>query len=94
MERNSKSLIATASFDHNINLYDLNQLKLSQTLKGHEKGVWTCCFKPDDPNTLVSGSNDTYVYLWDIKSRQIKTKLASHNQAVSHIIKIDIRCQI
>ena len=82
LEKVSKNTIATASFDNKIRLYDVNKLLLTQTLIGHDKGVWTCSYKPNDPNVLVSGSNDKNIILWDLKSGKIKDKLVKHKESV------------
>jgi len=86
VEKLSKNYIATASFDHLIKVYDLGKQSQVQTLKGHEKGVWTCAYKPDDANTLASGSNDKKLLLWDLKSNKIRDKLTTHNDACRYMM--------
>ena len=83
LERSSKICIATASFDQTIRLYDTTKLINYQVLSGHSKGVWTCDFNPNDPNTLISGSNDNNIFVWDLNSNQITHKLTYHKENVS-----------
>lgn len=87
LERLSKNCIATASFDKTIRLYDTTKLINSQILSGHDKGVWTCDFKPNDPNTLISGSSDNKIFLWDLNSNEIKNKLNYHTETVKNKLK-------
>ncbi|WWC72565.1 uncharacterized protein I206_106527 [Kwoniella pini CBS 10737] len=56
--------IISASDDHSINIYDTSGGNLRQRLDGHEGGVWTLEYKN---NTLVSGSTDRTVRIWDLE---------------------------
>ncbi|CAD8183821.1 unnamed protein product [Paramecium pentaurelia] len=55
----------------NLRIHELN------TLNGHSDGVGSVCFSPDG-NTLVSGSGDKSIRLWDVKTGQQKAKLDGH----------------
>ncbi|WRT70697.1 uncharacterized protein IL334_007695 [Kwoniella shivajii] len=56
--------IISASDDHSINIYDTMGGALRKRLDGHEGGVWTLEYKGD---TLVSGSTDRTVRIWDLE---------------------------
>ncbi|KAK9370757.1 WD40-repeat-containing domain protein [Lipomyces kononenkoae] len=56
--------IITASDDCAINVYGTATTKLHATLRGHRGGVWTLGFIG---KTLVSGSVDSTVRVWDIE---------------------------
>lgn len=56
--------IVSASDDHSINIYDTGTGALRKRLDGHEGGVWALEYKGD---TLVSGSTDRTVRIWDLE---------------------------
>ncbi|KAL7422871.1 SCF ubiquitin ligase complex subunit cdc4 [Cryptotrichosporon argae] len=57
--------IVSASDDHSINVYGTRTGHLRKRLDGHEGGVWALEYKGD---TLVSGSTDRTVRVWDLES--------------------------
>jgi WD40 repeat protein len=57
-------LLASASEDTTVRLWDAVTGSLQQTLKGHSGWVWSVAFSPDS-RLLASASNDTTVRLWD-----------------------------
>jgi U3 small nucleolar RNA-associated protein 12 len=62
------------------------------TFNGHKSSVSTLCWL--SPNTLVSGSKDTEVLVWDILSRQGLARFSGHLNEVTCITAIseDIIC--
>lgn len=57
--------IISASDDHSINVYNTSNGQLRRRLDGHEGGVWALEYKGD---TLVSGSTDRTVRIWDLET--------------------------
>ena len=57
-------LLASASSDNTVRLWDAATGALQQTLKGHSNWVWSVAFSPDS-RLLASASNDKMVRLWD-----------------------------
>ena len=54
--------------------------KLQATLHGHTGEVWTVAFSTDG-KTLVSGSTDSTVKLWDVATSKVRTTLnGSHGR--------------
>ena len=65
------SLIATASRDTTIRLWDGRTAEYKKTLRGHTGEVDTVAFSPDGL-TLVSGSSDDTIRLWDVATGTTK----------------------
>lgn len=59
------SMIATASQDKTVKLWNASDLTLKATLKGHKRGVWDCQFSPVD-RVLATGSGDKTLKLWSL----------------------------
>ena len=61
-------LLATAA-GWKVHLWDLEKSEFVETLKGHQHFVRSVVFSPDG-RTLLSGSWDNTVMVWDVPSRQ------------------------
>lgn len=71
--------IVSASDDHSINIYCTKTGQLKKRLDGHEGGVWALEYKGD---TLVSGSTDRTVRVWDLESLQQTHVFFGHTSTV------------
>ncbi|WOO79328.1 Cell division control protein 4 [Vanrija pseudolonga] len=71
--------IVSASDDHSINIYCTRTGQLKKRLDGHEGGVWALEYKGD---TLVSGSTDRTVRVWDLESLQQSHVFFGHTSTV------------
>jgi WD40 repeat protein len=60
-------ILATASWDHSIELWNAIDFSRIRSLKGHLNEVWSIAFSPDG-KSLLSGAKDGGVYLWPIDS--------------------------
>ena len=77
--------IASYSQDGTIFLWDSENGKLLQCLKGHEKGVTSVCFSPNG-SRIVSGSLDGTVRIWDTSTGHIMLLLRGHTEPISSVV--------
>jgi WD40 repeat protein len=75
------TLLASASNDKTIKLWDMKTYQDRATLNGHTDVVSSVAFSPDGA-TLVSGSGDNTVKMWDMKTGKAYTTLLGHNHQV------------
>ena len=74
-------MLASASDDKMVKLWDTATGKEIKTLSGHTDGVWGVSFSPDS-KMLASASRDNTVKLWDTATgKEIKT-LTGHTSTV------------
>jgi F-box and WD-40 domain protein CDC4 len=73
----------TGSDDTNINVYDTKTGALRSRLQGHEGGVWALQY---EGNTLVSGSTDRSVRVWDIEKGKCTQVFHGHTSTVRCLV--------
>jgi WD40 repeat protein len=78
------NLVATASVDKTIKLWDRNTGQLIATLHGHVGGVLSAAFSPDD-RILASGGEDRVVRIWDINLGEQRAELKGHKDSVTSV---------
>eukprot|EP00074_Homo_sapiens_P054360 XP_005262629.1 F-box-like/WD repeat-containing protein TBL1Y isoform X3 [Homo sapiens] len=64
---NSSIMLASASFDSTVRLWDVEQGVCTHTLMKHQEPVYSVAFSPDG-KYLASGSFDKYVHIWNTQS--------------------------
>ncbi len=80
---NDGSQFATAGRDRFVRVYDENtkQLQVSMgstildTAAGHANRVFSSCFDPASPHTLLTGGWDNTVHIWDTRSGRSERKI-------------------
>ncbi|XP_074310893.1 uncharacterized protein LOC141646824 [Silene latifolia] len=61
--------ILTASADHLVKVWDVEQKKCTGELKGHTGSVKSICSHPTNTDIVVSGSRDGSFALWDLRCK-------------------------
>ena len=79
------SMIASASWDETIGLWDVKTGRLLHTLIGHTHDVTTVAFSPDG-KILVSGSWDATIKLWDPLNGKLEGTLTGHVGGISSVV--------
>ncbi len=77
-------LVASASLDHTVMLWDVDSRKPISTLDGHKDAVLGVAFSPNGKR-LASASADHTVILWDLESRKQLSTLDGHKVAVTSV---------
>ena len=72
-----RQLLASASYDRTIKIWDVNTGECLQTLAGHTEVVWTLSWQADG-RLLASGSFDRTVRVWDIQTAECCQILSGH----------------
>ena len=79
------TMLASASYDETIKLWDVESREEIATLEGHTDWVRSVVFSPDG-TLLASASWDNTVKLWDGATRAEIATLKGHTEAVSSVV--------
>eukprot|EP00842_Homolaphlyctis_polyrhiza_P003102 jgi/Hompol1/3793/HPOL_003392-RA len=74
-------MLASASFDKSVKLWEAATGKFITTLRGHVSPVYQVCWSSDSRQVL-SGSRDTTLKVWDVKTKKMKVELPGHADEV------------
>ncbi|KAK1997162.1 WD40 repeat-like protein [Colletotrichum falcatum] len=77
-------LVATASWDKTVQLWDAATGAYRQTLKGHNGSVDTVAFSPDS-QVVASASSDWTVRLWDAATGAHRQTLEGHDGVINTV---------
>eukprot|EP00871_Galdieria_phlegrea_P003935 jgi/Galph1/4542/GphlegSOOS_G3181.1 len=67
---NKPLLLASASFDHTVKLWDIQAGNCKWTLSKHSEPVYSVAFSPDG-EYLASGSLDRFLHVWSVREGRI-----------------------
>ncbi|KAJ1668855.1 ribosome assembly [Coemansia sp. RSA 1813] len=74
-------LIASASFDNSVKLWDGVTGKFIASLRGHVAAVYQVCWSADS-RMLLSASKDSTLKIWDLRTKKMKLELPGHADEV------------
>ena len=77
-------MLASASWDQSVRLWNVNTGRLLHTLTGHTNEIMSVAFSPDG-NTLASGSWDGTIRLWNPRNGKLKRTLTEHAGGVASV---------
>jgi ribosome assembly protein 4 len=75
-------VIASASFDNSVKLWDAQTGEFLATLRGHVGAVYQVCWSADS-RLILSGSKDSTLKLWELRTRKLLMDLPGHLDEVS-----------
>jgi len=78
-------MIASASEDQTIRLWNVSSSRCIQILQGHTNWVRSVAFSPDG-KLLVSGSDDQSIRLWNVDASQCLNILQGHSSRVRSVV--------
>lgn len=79
------SLVASASQDKTIRLWNPDDLSAIATLHGHKRGVWKVVFSPADKGVLMSCSGDRTVKIWSLTDFTVLKTLEGNTASVLNL---------
>ncbi|KAI5684494.1 hypothetical protein M9H77_05722 [Catharanthus roseus] len=74
---NQPLVLASASFDSTVKVWDIGQGKLLCSLNGHREPVYSVAFSPNG-EFLATGSLDKSVYIWSLKDGKMIKKYTAN----------------
>lgn len=77
-------MLATASDDKTLRLWDAATGRSLRTLREHTHAVFCCCFNKSG-NLLVSGSYDEAVVIWDVQHGCPIKRIPAHSDPVTAV---------
>ena len=80
----NNQMVATASQDKSIKLWNAANGELITALQGHKRSVWFCSFSLKE-KALVSGSGDMTVKLWSLTEQTCIRTLEGHFQSILYV---------
>ena len=78
------SLLASASWDNTIRLWNVFNFSLNKTLTGHTSAVTSVTFSADSW-TVASGSADNTIRLWDVITGRTENTFEGHTDRVTSV---------
>lgn len=84
------ALLATASADRNVMVWDVDHRNLTHAFRGHRHVVTCVTFHPQTGrHTLLSGDESGVINRWNLKTRALSRSVDAHASAVTAIVITD-----
>uniref|UniRef100_A0AAY5KXC0 WD repeat domain 17 n=1 Tax=Esox lucius TaxID=8010 RepID=A0AAY5KXC0_ESOLU len=74
------NLLATASFDGTIKVWDINTLTAVYTSPGNEGVVYSLSWAPGDLNCIAGATSRNGAFIWDVKKGKMITRFNEHGK--------------
>uniref|UniRef100_A0A669B7N0 WD repeat domain 17 n=1 Tax=Oreochromis niloticus TaxID=8128 RepID=A0A669B7N0_ORENI len=74
------NLLATASFDGTIKIWDTNTLTAVYTSPGNEGVVYSLSWAPGDLNCIAGATSRNGAFIWDVRKGKIITRFNEHGK--------------
>lgn len=83
---NDGNCILSSCNDNALRLFDRSNGELLNEYTGHRNSKYqlNSCFSPDD-SQVMSGSEDGYIYIWDLVDPKINNKIKASDSVISRI---------
>ncbi|XP_028305170.1 WD repeat-containing protein 17 isoform X2 [Gouania willdenowi] len=75
------NLLATASFDGTIKIWDTNTLTAVSTSPGNEGVVYSLSWAPGDLNCIAGATSRNGAFIWDVRKGKIITRFNEHGKS-------------
>lgn len=79
------ALLASASIDGAVQIWNLETGHCLQTLHVHPDSVYSISFLPNSSNLIISGREDNSIQVWDTMTNQMVQTLKGHSDAICAI---------
>ncbi|NXP35856.1 WDR17 protein, partial [Leiothrix lutea] len=73
-------LLATASFDGTIKVWDINTLSAVYTSPGNEGVIYSISWAPGNLNCIAGGTSRNGGFIWDIRKGKMITRFSEHGK--------------
>uniref|UniRef100_A0A8C5PQP5 WD repeat domain 17 n=2 Tax=Leptobrachium leishanense TaxID=445787 RepID=A0A8C5PQP5_9ANUR len=74
------NLLATASFDGTIKVWDINTLTAVYTSPGNEGVIYSLSWAPGDLNCIAGATSRNGGFIWDVKKGKMITRFSEHGK--------------
>lgn len=79
-------LVATASFDQSVRVFDMRDKQVCGLMKFHTDDVIGIAFSPQK-QILATGSDDGKIGIWDIRNYKLQAEINTHNALSENEVK-------